>query len=233
MSTFPALISWILNVESFVWILVLTSMWLIISAWLGRVQDFLFTNFLTIRIRESTYRELKLFEQSVMVAGSCIGRSAVFHLKTVVYVHRKVNRETSTGGSDAERVRLKLEVEVEVGPLRSFVMQWFSGCFPFPCLIFYDHRERKGAWFSWWPGTGRIIIFRWRSPIFLQAIEYDNVAAVLRVRGKNLSENEYVRVIWQLLLNSEGFNWHSSDSVSCMWRKVYAGTLSRSHLFRA
>ncbi|CAM6104447.1 unnamed protein product [Calypogeia fissa] len=52
---------------------------------------------------------------------------------------RKVNRETSTGGSDAERVRLKLEVAVE-------------------------------------------------------AVEYDNVAAVLRVRGKNLAENEYVRL---------------------------------------
>jgi hypothetical protein len=29
---------------------------------------------------------------------------------------------------------------------------------------------------------------------FLQAVEYDNVAAVLRVRGKNLAENEHVRV---------------------------------------
>ncbi|KAL2650908.1 hypothetical protein R1flu_019036 [Riccia fluitans] len=52
---------------------------------------------------------------------------------------RKVNRETSTGGNEAERVRLKLEVQVET-------------------------------------------------------VEYDNVAAVLRVRGKNMAENEYVRL---------------------------------------
>ncbi|BBM98230.1 protein pelota [Marchantia polymorpha subsp. ruderalis] len=52
---------------------------------------------------------------------------------------RKVNRETSSGGNEAERVRLKLEVKVET-------------------------------------------------------VEYDNVAAVLRVRGKNMAENEHVRL---------------------------------------
>ncbi|KAJ7535571.1 hypothetical protein O6H91_12G039000 [Diphasiastrum complanatum] len=52
---------------------------------------------------------------------------------------RKVQRETSTGGREAERVRLKLAVEVE-------------------------------------------------------AVEFDNVASVLRIRGKNVVENEHVKL---------------------------------------
>eukprot|EP00252_Welwitschia_mirabilis_P004135 TRINITY_DN1433_c0_g1_i2.p1 TRINITY_DN1433_c0_g1~~TRINITY_DN1433_c0_g1_i2.p1 ORF type:complete len:379 (-),score=69.75 TRINITY_DN1433_c0_g1_i2:384-1520(-) len=52
---------------------------------------------------------------------------------------RKVQRESSSGDRDVERVRLKLEIEVE-------------------------------------------------------AIDYDNVAAVLRLRGKNVLENEHVKI---------------------------------------
>ncbi|KAH9305018.1 hypothetical protein KI387_009422 [Taxus chinensis] len=52
---------------------------------------------------------------------------------------RKVQRESSSGDRDVERVKLKLEIEVE-------------------------------------------------------AIDYDNVAAILRVRGKNVSENEHVKI---------------------------------------
>lgn len=35
---------------------------------------------------------------------------------------------------------------------------------------------------------------------FLQSVEYDNVAAILRVRGKNTTENEYVKVCLELPL---------------------------------
>uniref|UniRef100_A0A0D6R415 Protein pelota homolog n=1 Tax=Araucaria cunninghamii TaxID=56994 RepID=A0A0D6R415_ARACU len=52
---------------------------------------------------------------------------------------RKVQRESSSGDRDVERVKLKLEIEVE-------------------------------------------------------AIDYDNVAAILRIRGKNVSENEHVKI---------------------------------------
>lgn len=52
---------------------------------------------------------------------------------------RKVQRESSTGERDVERVKLKLEIEVE-------------------------------------------------------AIDYDNVGAVLRIRGKNVVENEHVKI---------------------------------------
>eukprot|EP00249_Psilotum_nudum_P016611 c25905_g1_i1 orf=230-1366(+) len=52
---------------------------------------------------------------------------------------RKIQRETSSGAREAERVRTKLEVEVE-------------------------------------------------------AIEFDNVASALRIRGKNISENEHVKL---------------------------------------
>ncbi|XP_057845623.1 protein PELOTA 1 [Cryptomeria japonica] len=59
--------------------------------------------------------------------------------KVVANTVRKVQRESSSGDRDVERVKLKLEIEV-------------------------------------------------------QAIDYDNVAAILRIRGKNISENEHVKI---------------------------------------
>ncbi|KAI8539470.1 hypothetical protein RHMOL_Rhmol09G0185700 [Rhododendron molle] len=93
---------------------------------------------------------------------------------------RKVLREAASGGRDAERVKLKLEIKVEIVldffvGLRHLVTKNLLGCLAYVRNLFPTH----------------IIVIGKKD---LEAMDYDKEGAVLRIRGKNILENEHVKI---------------------------------------
>lgn len=82
----------------------------------------------------------------------------------VVNCNRKVLRDMASGGREAERVKLKLEIQVEEVD---------------------RHKQMHCVHLSY--------LFL-KSFLCFQVADYDKEGSILRVRGKNILENEYVKV---------------------------------------
>nr|GLL27861.1 protein PELOTA 1 [Ipomoea trifida] len=90
---------------------------------------------------------------------------------------RKVLREDASGGREAERLKLKLQIKVEVNPTLWHMPRW----------SFLQKGSNLLYEFSFMPYINSC-------KIFLKAVEYDKEDSALRIRGKNVLENEHVKI---------------------------------------
>ncbi|KAF8769143.1 hypothetical protein HU200_006639 [Digitaria exilis] len=103
-------------------------------------------------------------------------------------VSRKVLREVASGGRDAERVKLKLEIVVEVIYYLSICIIASVHYFAPVCMVSCSFLVLSNLIYLSGLVSECVLCFE------IKSVDYDKEGSVLRVRGKNITENDHVKI---------------------------------------